>query len=44
MLSTSNGKILAVDDTPASLRLLTDLLKSEGYDVRSAINGSLALE
>ncbi|MEW6133755.1 MAG: HD domain-containing phosphohydrolase [Pseudomonadota bacterium] len=37
------GKILAVDDTPASLRLLTDILKSEGYDVRSAINGELAL-
>ncbi len=37
------GKILAVDDTPASLRLLTDILKSEGYDVRSAISGELAL-
>lgn len=37
------GKILAVDDTPASLKLLTDILKSEGYDVRSAINGELAL-
>jgi putative nucleotidyltransferase with HDIG domain len=37
------GKILAVDDTPASLKLLSDLLKEEGYDVRSAINGELAL-
>jgi putative two-component system response regulator len=37
------GNILAVDDTPASLRLLTDLLKAEGYEVRSAINGELAL-
>lgn len=37
------GKILAVDDTPASLRLLTDLLKAEGYDVLSAISGELAL-
>lgn len=36
-------KILAVDDTPASLKLLTDILKSEGYEVRSAINGELAL-
>lgn len=35
--------ILAVDDTPASLRLLTDLLAAEGYLVRSAINGELAL-
>lgn len=37
------GKILAVDDTPASLKLLTDLLKAEGYDVRSAISGEVAL-
>jgi putative nucleotidyltransferase with HDIG domain len=37
------GEILAVDDTPASLKLLTDLLKGEGYEVRSAINGELAL-
>ncbi|HEY5993771.1 MAG TPA: HD domain-containing phosphohydrolase [Gallionellaceae bacterium] len=35
--------ILAVDDTPASLKLLTDMLKEEGYEVRSAINGDLAL-
>jgi putative two-component system response regulator len=40
---TEKGKILAVDDTVASLRLLTDLLKTEGYEVRSAINGELAL-
>jgi signal transduction histidine kinase/DNA-binding response OmpR family regulator len=38
------GDILAVDDTPASLKLLTDLLKAEGYRVRSAINGELALQ
>lgn len=37
------GRILVVDDTPASLKLLTDLLKAEGYDVRSAISGELAL-
>lgn len=40
---TDKGKILAVDDTPASLRLLTDILKMEGYEVRSAISGELAL-
>lgn len=40
---TYKGKILAVDDTPASLRLLTDILKEEGYEVRSAISGELAL-
>lgn len=39
----NKGRILAVDDTPASLKLLTDLLKAEGYEVRSAINGELAL-
>lgn len=37
------GKILVVDDTPDSLRLLTDILKAEGYEVRSAIAGELAL-
>lgn len=40
---TSKGNILAVDDTPASLRLLTDILKGEGYEVRPAISGELAL-
>lgn len=39
----NKGRILAVDDTPASLKLLTDLLKAEGYEVRSAISGELAL-
>ena len=42
-MNASKGKILAVDDTPASLKLLADLLTNEGYDVRPAINGSLAL-
>ncbi len=40
---TTKGKILVVDDTPASLKLLTELLKTEGYEVRSAISGELAL-
>ncbi|MDD4930323.1 MAG: EAL domain-containing protein [Gallionella sp.] len=40
---TYKGKILAVDDTPDSLRLLTDILRREGYEVRSAISGELAL-
>ncbi|MCX7192341.1 MAG: EAL domain-containing protein [Proteobacteria bacterium] len=35
--------ILAVDDTSASLKLLADLLRSEGYQVRAAISGELAL-
>ncbi len=37
------GVILAVDDTPASLKLLTELLREDGYEVHSAINGDLAL-
>jgi putative nucleotidyltransferase with HDIG domain len=37
------GDVLAVDDTPSSLRLLNDILSAEGYRVRSAINGELAL-
>jgi putative two-component system response regulator len=42
-VSIAKGDILAVDDTPSSLRLLNDLLSAEGYRVRSAINGELAL-
>jgi signal transduction histidine kinase/DNA-binding response OmpR family regulator len=44
MTDKGKGDILAVDDTPASLKLLTDLLKAEGYRVRSAIGGPLALQ
>jgi putative nucleotidyltransferase with HDIG domain len=43
MPKPSTDYILAVDDTPASLRLLTEILVNEGYNVRSAINGELAL-
>lgn len=43
MKDDESDYILAVDDTPASLRLLTEILTSEGYMVRSAINGELAL-
>ncbi|MDD4929856.1 MAG: response regulator [Gallionella sp.] len=35
--------ILAVDDTQASLKLLAEILKAEGYEVRAAISGELAL-
>jgi putative two-component system response regulator len=44
MATATTDYILAVDDTPASLRLLTDILSGEGYSVRSAINGELALK
>lgn len=40
---THKGSILAVDDTPASLKLLTEILRNEGYEVRPAISGELAL-
>ncbi|MGB3403903.1 MAG: response regulator [Microcoleaceae cyanobacterium] len=37
------GKILIIDDTPDNLRLLSTTLSEQGYDVRCAINGKLAL-
>ena len=39
----SGGDILVVEDTPASLKLLTDLLRDAGYRVRQAPDGELAL-
>lgn len=41
--ATSRGKILIVDDAPFNLRLLSAILKPEGYHVRSAISGKAAL-
>jgi chemotaxis protein methyltransferase CheR len=37
-------EILVVDDTPANLRLLTELLTRHNYHVRPASNGALALK
>lgn len=37
------GRILVVDDTLDSLKLLSDILKAQGYAVRSADGGELAL-
>jgi diguanylate cyclase (GGDEF)-like protein len=37
------GIILVVDDTPSSLLLLSKMLEGNGYDVRIANNGNLAL-
>ena len=39
----SINDILIVDDTPENLRLLSKTLIQEGYKVRCAINGSMAL-
>lgn len=40
---TGNGDILVVDDTHDSLKLLTIILAGEGYVVRQAVSGELAL-
>lgn len=37
------GNILVVDDTPANLRLLSNMLSEQRYKVRSVINGKMAL-
>jgi PAS domain S-box-containing protein len=37
------GDILIVDDTPANLRLLSEMLVEQNYKVRTAPDGSLAL-
>ncbi|MGB0388690.1 MAG: response regulator [Ardenticatenaceae bacterium] len=39
----SKGNILVVDDTLPSLRLLVEMLADQGYEVRPAPNGALAL-
>ncbi|OQY45622.1 MAG: hypothetical protein B6242_09920 [Anaerolineaceae bacterium 4572_78] len=41
--NTSKGNILIVDDIPENIRLLASTLKKQGYKVRKAINGSMAL-
>jgi len=38
-----HGNIMVVDDNPANLRLLEDLLRRHGYEVRSFPRGRLAL-
>ena len=40
---TAQDKILIVDDAPVVLDLLTDILSAEGFQVRSAGTGELAL-
>jgi DNA-binding NtrC family response regulator len=40
----SQEEILVVDDTPASLRLLSEVLTQHGYRVRPASHGALALK
>lgn len=40
----SKADILLVDDTPANLRLLSQMLMSQGYEVRAVTSGARALE
>jgi len=42
-MTTDEGRILVVDDNPVNRRLLVGALQAQGYDVRSAEDGSQAL-
>ncbi|MBF0233983.1 MAG: response regulator, partial [Desulfamplus sp.] len=44
LLNTKASNILIVDDTPANLKVLSDILKSQGFKVRPVPNGKLALQ
>jgi putative two-component system response regulator len=43
-IETTHAEILVVDDTPENLRILEELLRSEGYTTRSVLDGAAALE
>lgn len=42
--TTQQPTILLVDDAPESLSMLSAILQNEGYKVRAAINGTMALQ
>ena len=42
--TSEKGNILLVDDQPQNLKLLSDLLEEQGYEVQQAINGVIALQ
>lgn len=42
-VDSPKGDIMVVDDTPANLRLLSEMLAEQGYHVRPVTEGSLAL-
>ncbi len=42
--ASEKGTILLVDDHPQNLKLLSDLLEEQGYEVQQAINGVVALK
>ncbi|MEL6854044.1 MAG: response regulator [Cyanobacteria bacterium J06607_13] len=43
-LSQIKATVLLVDDQPQNLRLLSELLEEQGYDVQQAISGQVALQ
>jgi class 3 adenylate cyclase len=43
-LSTSKGRILIVEDTPANIQTLVAILKERGYQISVAMNGKQALD
>jgi len=43
-LNPTKADILLVDDQPQNLKLLSDLLEEQGYEVQQAINGAIALQ
>lgn len=43
LILPTKGNILVVDDNPANLRLLSEILSEQGHKVRPAPNGQLAL-
>ncbi len=42
-VNNHKANILVVDDTPDNLRLLSGMLTAQGYEVRKALNGKMAL-
>ncbi len=42
--TNGNAKIIVVDDTPANLELLSEMLKTRGYSVTAVNSGKLALQ
>jgi putative two-component system response regulator len=43
MTETDQASVMVVDDQPANLKLLEDMLKNQGYAIRSFPRGQLAL-
>ena len=43
-MAENKGTVLIVDDTPANLQLLESILQGQGYAVRAAISGQMALK